>query len=225
MISVIIPTLNEEKRIATQLAHVTSLPGIGEVIVADGGSQDVTPELVRGTTARLVQTAPGRARQMNAGAAAATGSVLLFLHADVRLPANAAEHVERILAHDGVVAGAFRTHTVDDHGGRHRPWLRLADVRSRYTSLPYGDQAIFVRADAFAKVGGFPDQSLMEDLELSLRLRRLGCIRTAPANVTVSGRRFIARPIVYTALVNVFPLLYRAGVPARVLAQYYAHVR
>jgi hypothetical protein len=105
------------------------------------------------------------------------------------------------------------------------PLLHLADVRSRYTRLPYGDQALFVRADAFRAAGGFPAQPLMEDLELARRLWRLGRIRTARACVRVSGRRFLARPLFYAALANVFPLLYRAGVRPETLARLWQHVR
>jgi rSAM/selenodomain-associated transferase 2 len=220
-----VPTLNEEQRIDTQLRHLYGLPGIAEVIVADGGSTDRTRDVVKASPAQLVDAPRGRAAQMNAGARAASGSVLLFLHADVLLPDNAAEWVERILADNAVAAGAFRTWTVEDAPGRLGPLLHLADVRSRYTSLPYGDQALFMRAATFEAVGGFPEQELMEDLEFALRLRRLGKIRTAKASVRVSGRRFVARPIFYTLLVNVFPLLYRAGVPPHVLARYYADIR
>jgi hypothetical protein len=124
------------------------------------------------------------------------------------------------------VAGAFRTWTVADEAP---PWfaplLHLADVRSRVTRYPYGDQALFVRAHVFRAIGGFPEIPLMEDLELSHRLWKHGRIARCPASVRVSGRRFIARPIVYTALVNVFPLLYRAGVSPRTLARLYAQVR
>jgi hypothetical protein len=105
------------------------------------------------------------------------------------------------------------------------PLLHLADLRSRYTRLPYGDQAPFVRRSAFDAVGGFPAQPLMEDLEFSLRLRRLGRIERVPGRVQVSGRRFIARPVFFTALVNVFPALYRLGVSPTTLAKLYAHVR
>jgi hypothetical protein len=101
----------------------------------------------------------------------------------------------------------------------------LADLRSRYANLPYGDQALFVRADVFWRLGGFPEQPLMEDLELSRRLSRTGLIRIVPATVRVSGRRFLARPIYYTLLVNVFPLLYRLGMPPRVLASLYGNPR
>jgi hypothetical protein len=125
-----------------------------------------------------------------------------------------------------VVGGAFLTHTVPD-GGR---WelgrlLRLADGRSRYTPHPYGDQALFVRAERFRTVGGYPDIPLMEDLELSRRLARRGRLARCRAEVKVSGRRFQTRPVYYTTLVNVFPLLYRLGVSPTRLARLYHHTR
>lgn len=225
-ISVIVPVLDEERRIATTLADVLEVPGLREVIVVDGGSTDRTAEIAHTFPVRVVAAPRGRARQMNAGAAVATGRTLLFLHADTTLPRDAARQIERVLSDARVVAGAFRTWTVaDDPAPWFAPALHAADLRSRYTSLPYGDQAVFVRTDAFRKVGGFPDQPLMEDLELARRLRGIGRIRTARATVRVSGRRFVARPIVYTLAVNVFPLLYRLGVSAERLAQFYRAVR
>ena len=227
-ISVVVPVLDEEARIGRQLAHLASLEGLYEVIVEDGRSRDRTIEQVKAARrARLLAAPRGRASQMNAGAAAATGDVLLFLHADVELPRDAARRVAETLRDARVVAGAFRTWTVPD--GERRSWLgpllHLADLRSRYSRLPYGDQAIFVRASAFRAVGGFPQQPLMEDVELSRRLRSLGRIRTVPSSVRVSGRRFQARPFTYLILMNVFPLLYRLGVPARALARLYGNPR
>ncbi len=122
--------------------------------------------------------------------------MLLFLHADVGLPSDAARHVASALADPEVIAGAFRTWTVADRPTALGPLLHLADLRSRYTSLPYGDQALFVRARGFADV-----------------------------TVRGAGRRFVARPVYYTALVNAIPLLYRAGVPATALARLYGAVR
>jgi len=225
-VSVVIPVLDEEARIGAQLESLARLP-VHEVIVVDGGSRDATVARVRAAgTARLVVAPRGRASQMNAGARAATGDVLLFLHADVRLPDDAVRRVEEALGDPEVVAGAFRTWTVAD-GGRSwlAPLLHLADLRSRYSVLPYGDQALFVRAEAFRRAGGFPEQPLMEDLELSRRLRRLGRIRIAPSRVTVSGRRFLARPIYYTVAVNVLPALYAAGIPASALKRLYGDPR
>ncbi len=225
-VSVVIPVLDEQARIGKQLESLARLP-FHEVIVVDGGSRDATVARVRGAgTARLLFAPRGRASQMNAGARASTGDVLLFLHADVRLPDDALRHVGEALADPSVVAGAFRTWTVPDTG---RSWvaplLHLADVRSRFSGLPYGDQALFVRAEAFQRAGGFPDQPLMEDLELSRRLRRLGRIRVVSSRVTVSGRRFLARPIYYTLAVNLFPALYALGIPPAALKRFYGDPR
>lgn len=228
-ISVIIPTLDEAARIAAHLGRVSALDGIHEVILTDSGSTDRTVEIARSIDGVKITAAPrtgGRAAGMNAGASEATGEVLLFLHADVTLPTDAAWHIEKVLADPAVVAGAFKTKTVPEESGLPLGrLLRLADIRSRYTHLPYGDQAMFVRTESFRRVGGFPDQPLMEDLELSRRLRRIGRIARVPANVEVSGRRFQARPILYTLMVNVYPLLYRLGIPPRLLARFYRHVR
>lgn len=227
-VSVVMPVLNEERQIVRSLENLSTVAAIHEVIVVDGDSTDATADLV-GAHPRvtLIRAQRGRAKQMNAGARAAVGDVLLFLHADVALPDDAVLQVERALRDPAVVAGAFRTWTVADDGEAPL-WaslLHLADLRSRYTRLPYGDQAIFVRAAAFNGLGGFPDQPLMEDLELSRRLREVGRVVTVPACVRVSGRRFLTRPAYYTFLMNVFPLLYRLGMPARVLENLYGHPR
>lgn len=226
-VSVVVPVLDEEARIGRQLRLLAGSGPWHEVLVVDGGSRDGTVRAAREVEGVRVLDAPrGRALQMNAGARAATGDVLLFLHADVELPPDALRHVGEALADPDVVAGAFRTWTVPDAPGqRLAPLLHLADLRSRYTGLPYGDQALFVRAGTFERLGGFPRQPLMEDLELSRRLRRAGKIRTVPARVRVSGRRFLSRPVYYFVLVNVFPLLYAAGVPPARLARWYGNPR
>lgn len=227
-VSVVMPVLNEERRIAQALESLLTVAAVHEVIVVDGGSTDATANLV-GAHSRVafLRAERGRAKQMNAGARAASGDVLLFLHADVTLPDDAISQAVGALRDPGVVAGAFRTWTVADGGAAPlwAPLLHLADLRSRYTRLPYGDQAVFVRAAVFSELGGFPDQPLMEDLELSRRLREVGGVVTVPASVRVSGRRFLTRPAYYTLLVNIFPLLYRLGMPPRVLANLYGHPR
>ena len=222
-----IPVLDEEERIGRALEQLRPLAGITEVIVVDGGSRDRTAEVVRGVPGvRLLLAPRGRGSQLNAGAQAATADVLLFLHADVSLPIDAAHRVREALADPAVVAGAFRTWTVSE--GRRSwvvPFLHLADLRSRVTRFPYGDQAMFVRRPAFTRTGGFPDQPLFEDVELSRRLHRLGRLVTVPGVVQVSGRRFLARPLRSLVMMRVFPLLYRLGVPARVLARLYGDPR
>jgi rSAM/selenodomain-associated transferase 2 len=221
-ISIIIPVLDEERRIGERLAELREFE---EVIVVDGGSRDRTVEIARAFRGVRVETAPrGRASQMNHGARLAGGEVLLFLHADASLPLDATTQIAAALGDPRTIAGAFRTwHIAED--GHSASWLHLADLRSRYSGLPYGDQALFVRRDSFWEAGGFPDQPLMEDFELSRRLRRLGRIAIVRASVRVSGRRFLAHPIRDTLLVNAFPLLYRLGVPAVSLARLYRDVR
>lgn len=223
-ISVVIPVLNEEARIGRRLEE---LVGFGEVIVVDGGSTDRTVAIARSFPGvKVIEASRGRARQMNAGAEVASGDAILFLHADVSLPPDAAALIDRALNRQGAIAGAFKTWTISDtRASRLGFLLHLADLRSRYTSLPYGDQAIFVNARIFRQLGGYPDLPLMEDLEFSRRLKRRGKIVRVPANVTVSGRRFLERPIYYALLMNLFPLLYRLGVPAASLARFYRDAR
>ncbi|MBI2835814.1 MAG: DUF2064 domain-containing protein [Acidobacteria bacterium] len=145
---------------------------------------------------------------------------------DATLPSDAVSLVLDAFLDPQVVAGAFRTHTIaEGQASWVARWLRLADLRSRCTRLPYGDQALFVRRVTSERLGGFPVQPLFEDLEMSRRLRRIGRIRTVPAAVRVSGRRFTARPFYYTILMNVLPALYRLGVPATRLARAYGDVR
>lgn len=226
-LSVVVPVLDEARRIGEHLAALRGVAGIDEIVVVDGGSRDETVAIARRVPGVRVLTASrGRGVQLNAGARAARGDVLLFLHADAALPPDAALLVGRALGEPGVVAGAFRLHTVVESGPRWLgPLLRLADLRSRVTRLPYGDQAMFVRRDAFERVGGFPDQPLMEDVELARRLWRVGRIRTVPGVVRVSGRRFVANPVRAVVAMRVFPLLYRLGASPARLARLYGDPR
>lgn len=225
-LSVVIPVLDESLRIGRRLCELGTAAGIDEVIVVDGGSRDDTAALARAAGAQVLQTARGRGPQMNAGAAAARGAVLLFLHADVALPPDAAARIAAALVDASVVGGAFRTWTVADTGRNWLgPLLHLADLRSRITRLPYGDQAIFVRREAFVAAGGFPAQPLMEDVELARRLRAQGRLVTVPASVRVSGRRFLASPLRAMVSMRLLPLLYRAGVAPERLARVYGDPR
>ncbi|MBD0275110.1 MAG: TIGR04283 family arsenosugar biosynthesis glycosyltransferase, partial [Acetobacteraceae bacterium] len=199
-LSVVIPVLDEAQGIAGHLAALGPLRERGaEVIVVDGGSTDGTLERAR-DGADAVLTAPrGRASQMNAGAAAATGDVLLFLHADTRLPDGADRLIRTALDASGRVWGRFDV-TIE---GRH-PLLpvvaRLMNARSRLTGIATGDQAIFVTRVAFAGVGGFPDLPLMEDVALSTRLKRLSRPACLAPRATTSGRRWERRGVRRTIL-------------------------
>ncbi len=226
-LSVVMPVLDEARRLEPGLRRLVGLPAVDEVLVVDGGSRDGTRAVAQGVPGvRLLEAPRGRARQMNAGAAAARGEVLCFLHADVTLPRDAARHVACALASEAVVACAFRTRTVDDGGGSWAgPLLPVADLRSRWTHLPYGDQAVSVRRSAFERVGGFPDQPLMEDVELAARLAALGRMVRLRARVTVSGRRFLQRPLRTLLFWNSFPALYRLGVRPALLERLYGTVR
>jgi rSAM/selenodomain-associated transferase 2 len=237
-VSLILPTLNERSRIDERLSELEHHP-LHEIIVVDGRSDDGTLERAHEHSAtfagrlRLITSERGRGRQLNAGARIASGNVLWFVHADATLPPDAVSWIQRVLGDPSCVAGAFKTRTAVDrplatkrwwHWQAHH-WLRLADIRSRYTRLPYGDQAVFVRRSAFLRVGEFPEIPLMEDLELALKLSKIGKIGRANAEVTVSGRRFLEHPVRDTAIVNLYPLLYRSGVSPERLAAYYRNVR
>ncbi|MBI4482888.1 MAG: TIGR04283 family arsenosugar biosynthesis glycosyltransferase [Acidobacteria bacterium] len=228
LISVMIPVLNEERLVVRCLCQFEAQPGDWEVILVDGGSTDATLSLAEEIgTARILAASAGRGAQMNVGAASATGQIFLFLHSDVTLPQDAHQLISKAMADPTVVAGAFRTWTVPEKpcGPVLAALLHLADLRSRYTSLPYGDQAMFVRAGTFGELGGFRQIPLMEDLDFSRRVRRLGKVQTLRASVQVSGRRFQAGPMRYTILMNLFPLLYGLGFPSQRLADLYGNPR
>lgn len=223
-ISLIIPCLDEAARLPALLGQVGDM-GFWEILVVDGGSEDDSAAIVQAhPRARLLRAPRGRARQMNAGAEAATGEALFFLHADARPPPDAAPRIREALSARGVVGGAFLLRTVPEGGG-HKPWLRAADLRSRVTRTPYGDQGLFMTAAAFRAAGGYPEQPLMEDWELSRRLRRLGRLARVRAEVEVSGRRFEAQPLRSLLFMRLAPLLYRAGVSPEWLKQRYADIR
>jgi rSAM/selenodomain-associated transferase 2 len=225
--AVVIPVLDEEARIGRRLAELASQRGVIETVVVDGGSRDRTREVARAVPGvRVIEAARGRGPQQNAGVRATSAEVILFLHADVELPPDAGRWIAAALADEGVVGGAFRIRTVADAGRNWLgPLLRIADLRSRVTRYPYGDQAVFVRRAAFEQVGGFPDQPLFEDVELARRLRRIGQLRTVPAYVRASGRRLLTRPVRAVLAMNLFPTLYRLGMSPETLARLYGAPR
>jgi rSAM/selenodomain-associated transferase 2/rSAM/selenodomain-associated transferase 1 len=199
-ISVIIPTLNEADHLAAAVRTAMCGENV-EVIVADGGSTDATAALARRLGARLIQTAPGRAQQMNAAAVAACGPILLFLHADTRLPDRFDRAVRRTLRRPGTAAGAFGLRI--DLPSISIRWIETgANRRSRLLGLPYGDQAIFLHAAAFRYVGGFPALPIMEDFVMVRRLRQLGRVVTVNECVLTSGRRWQRHGVLRTTVLN-----------------------
>jgi len=219
-ISIIIPTLNEAANLPATLASTRDAADV-EVIVVDGGSGDKTADVARSWGEEVLASGPGRARQMNVGAARATGELFLFLHGDTRLPGGFDHYVRTILARPGVVAGAFQLRIDGDLPGL-RIMERLVHVRSRRLQFPYGDQGIFLRASLFREIGGFPDMPIMEDFELVRRLRRRGRIVIAPVPVLSSARRWESLGILRTTVINyAIPLAYYLGAPPSQLARWY----
>ena len=219
-ISVIIPTLNERSALPKALDSAVGTKGV-EVIVSDGGSQDGTVEIAKEAGCRIVTTSRGRAQQMNLGAETSQGEFLVFLHADTRLPLGFQDTVPSLLEDSAVAAGAFRLR-IDGAKGLLRLIESGANRRSRHLQMPYGDQAIFIRAELFRKVGGYPNLPIMEDFELIRKLRRRGRISLASSSVTTSARRWAALGPVRTTLVNqIVVLAYLAGVEPSQLASWY----
>jgi len=188
-LSIIMPVLDEAAAIETALLGLASFRRRGvEVIVADGGSHDGTTDLARRLADKVIAAPRGRASQMNAGAAPARGEVLLFLHADTRLPENADSQVLGGLSRSGRTWGRFDVRI--DGGGLLRLVSLAMNWRSRLTGIATGDQAIFVTRAAFEAAGGFPSIALMEDVALSARLKRIGRPLALRARVTTSPRRW-----------------------------------
>lgn len=219
-ISVIIPTLNEE----SVLEHTLKSIGYGiEIIVVDGGSSDSTREIASDFTEKVILSERGRGAQMDMGAREASGDILLFLHADTSLPKDWRGCIENVLKDDRVIGGGFSL-KIDAKGFAFRLIEAVANIRAKYLGLIYGDQAIFVRRDAFFSAGGFMGLPLMEDVDFMRRIRRKGKVLLLNADVSTSARQWQKKGIIKTTIRNLFFLfLYYAGVsPQRLYRLYYA---
>lgn len=220
-ISIVVPVLNEAERFPLLAGQLGRLAQDGaEVIVVDGGSSDGTPAAAESAGLRMICSERGRARQMNAGAAQARGEILLFLHADTELPADGLRQIRANLRR-GLAWGRFDVR-ISGRPAMLRIVARMINWRSRVTSIATGDQAMFMTREAYAAVGGFPDQPLMEDVEMSRRLRahsRPACITH---RATTSGRRWETHGVWRTIfLMWRLRWAYWCGRPASELAEAY----
>lgn len=219
-ISIIIPALNEARHLPKTLRRLTALPGNYEVLIVDGGSSDETERIVGGfPSVRWLTAERGRALQLNAGAEAARGSILFFLHADTLPPVNALSHIREVLDREGVVAGSFYTRFDNNWWG-----YRVISAFSRLnlSFLTFGDQGLFMRKSTFRAMNGFPPVPLMEDLELQRRLRRQGRFIKIQEPVLTSARRFERNGFFRQVAIDFFMLLgFYLGISPKQLKKWY----
>lgn len=223
-LSIIVPVWNEQARINALIEHVLGqgLDGTLEIIVVDGDRHGGTINVIQNSNVICLTSARGRGRQMNVGAARASGGILLFLHADTGLPEGALKKVVHVLEDPKYVGGAFDLRI--DSGRWILKYISVrASWRSRLNRIPYGDQAIFIRKDYFEKIGGFKDIPLMEDVDLMRRIKKDGReIHILRDKVITSARRWEHEGAVYTTLRNqVIVMLYYLGVSPHKLAKFY----
>ena len=224
--SIIMPVLNEEAVLEHYLDILVSQTSLHdcELLIVDGGSTDRTIEIAQ-RFGRVISSQRGRAAQMNCGANVATGEVLLFLHADTLLPDEAFQAIEQALKAQDVIGGAFRI-CFNCAQWPYRLVSFTTNIRSRYRNIFTGDQAYFVRSDSFHTIGGFPDQPLMEDLEIITRLRKIGKVVLLPLYVTTSARRHEKIGLIRSVLFMWYlRTLYKFGTSPAKLHSMYIDVR
>ena len=222
-ISVIIPILNEAKILEKTLSQLQSELGEHELIVVDGGSTDGSV-LIAEKYGKVITSEPGRAKQLNIGAASATGDILIFLHADIWLESGALASVATALA-SGYVGGGFQQ-KIDGTHFLYRAIEIVGNMRGKYLKVFYGDGGIFLRRADFEKIGGFLEMPILEEMEFSKALRRLGKTTLVTPRIHISARRWETRGIVRTTLNNwLITLLYFLKFSPAQLAKLYRHIR
>ncbi|AVH72272.1 TIGR04283 family arsenosugar biosynthesis glycosyltransferase [Nostoc sp. 'Lobaria pulmonaria (5183) cyanobiont'] len=219
-ISIIIPVINEAGNIKEAIATTQQSINI-EVIVVDGSSKDDTVKIAQSLGVKVISSPPGRAVQMNAGAVAASSEILLFLHADSRLPTGFDEMIRTALQQPGIVAGAFKLRI--DASLLSLRWVEWGvNVRSHFYQMPYGDQAIFLTKQVFHQIGSFPELPIMEDFELMRRLKRTGRIVIIPTPVVTSARRWLQKGVLKTTLLNQIVIIaYLLGISPERIRRWY----
>ncbi len=223
-VSIVIPLINEEKHVKTIINQCASLP-VDEFLFVDGGSDDATCRILRDAGVPYIQSVPGRAVQMNAGAAESKSDILVFIHADTDIHSSHIGDVKAAMRDAAVVGGRFDIRLSGAHPA-FRVIETMINLRSRLTKISTGDQAQFVRRAVFEKIGGFPDQALMEDVEFSRRLKKQGKIACLRRKITTSSRRWQKYGIVRTVLLMWrLRLLYWLGVSPERLAAMYREAR
>ncbi|MDF5735007.1 MULTISPECIES: TIGR04283 family arsenosugar biosynthesis glycosyltransferase [unclassified Nostoc] len=219
-ISIIIPTFNEVGNIKEAIATTQQSTNI-EIIVVDAGSEDGTVKIAQSLGIKVISSSPGRAVQMNTGAVAANGNILLFLHADTRLPTGFDDMIRMALQQPGTVAGAFNLRI--DASLLSLRWVEWGvNMRSHFCQMPYGDQAIFLTKAVFQQIGGFPELPIMEDFELMRRLKRTGRIVIIPTPVVTSARRWLQKGVFKTTILNQIVIIaYLLGISPKRICSWY----
>ncbi|MCB9784194.1 MAG: TIGR04283 family arsenosugar biosynthesis glycosyltransferase [Candidatus Omnitrophica bacterium] len=220
-LSVIVPVLNDAIHLRTLSQRLKTLPHIREIIVSDGGSKDEVEAVVGEFSLTLVSGARGRGSQMNKGAETATGEILWFLHADTLPATNATESILGAIRDPRTVGGAFRFHLAEPRW--YGPLLNVAvNLRSKWFSMPYGDQGFFVRREVFERIGGFPDIPIMEDVEFLPRVKPEGDIALLDTPIEISPRRWDREGFLKRTLLNwLLMLRWRRGASPEDLLKFY----